>query len=63
MIALPLRWDEPPPAEVWTEGQHGIPDAPVLAVQENPEIGRLFGPNGELLSIVRARPVVSFGFS
>ena len=29
----------------------------------NPEVGRLYGPDGALLSIVRARDPLAFGFT
>lgn len=47
---------------MWQDAQHQAPEAPALIVEENPEVGRLYGPAGELLAIVRARPAVPFGF-
>jgi hypothetical protein len=39
--------------EWWANGQYDPPPAPTLDVEENPE---------DLVSIVRARPTVPFGF-
>lgn len=58
----PYRWDESPEGEAWQDGQHGVPDAPTLDVEENPEIGRIYGPDGALISVVRVRDEIPFGF-
>ncbi len=47
------RWDDPA-----TDKAHE-PDAIVI---ENREVGRLLGPNGETLRVVREHPSVEFGF-
>lgn len=44
------------------DGQPDNPPAPDLVVAGNPEVGRLYGPDGSLLVIVRARATVPFGF-
>lgn len=49
------------PAEAWNDAQHQAPEAPILEVEENPEVGRLYGPTGDLMSIVRARATIPFG--
>lgn len=45
------------------DAQPGIPPAPTLVEEENLEVGRLYGPDGSLLAIVRARATVPFGFT
>jgi hypothetical protein len=36
--------------------------APQLVVDDNPEVGRLLGPDGQLARIVRAKPERQIGF-
>lgn len=48
--------------EWWANGQYDAPPAPTLDVEDNPEVGRLYGPTGDLISIVRVRAEVPFGF-
>lgn len=50
------------PEQFVQDGQPDPPQAPLLACEENPEVGRLYGPDGSLVSIVRARATVPFGF-
>lgn len=38
------------------------PPAPTLVIDDNPEIGRILGPDGRLAKIVRARPDRPAGF-
>lgn len=53
----PVPWDE----YAWVATQHDVPAAPVLEVTDNPVLGRLYGPAGDLVSVVRARATVPFG--
>ena len=54
--------EDVPDGEWWANGQHDAPEAPALTISENPEVGRLYAPDGSLLRVVRARAVVPFGF-
>jgi hypothetical protein len=38
------------------------PPSPSTVVDENPVVGRLLGPKGETIRVVRARPEQPFGF-
>lgn len=55
-----MPWDDPVEEE-WIDAQFAVPEAPMLEVEENPEVGRLYGPTGDLITIVRARATIPFG--
>lgn len=50
-------WDER-----WPHRTSDDPDQPKLEVEENPVVGRILGPRGETIRVVRARATVLFGF-
>ena len=45
----------------WVNGAQYAPQ-PKLEVEDNPEVGRLHGPDGRLIKIVRAKPDRPVGF-
>jgi hypothetical protein len=45
----------------WISGGEQVP-RPTVFLDENPEVGRLLGPDGNLARIVRARPERPLGF-
>lgn len=47
---------------VWSDSRVQPPSTLQVSVDENPEVGRLLGPNGELAKIVRAKPDHPVGF-
>lgn len=53
----PYRWNEPT-----HHRQANKPPAPSLETEANPVVGRILGPSGDLVKVVRARAEVPFGF-
>jgi hypothetical protein len=45
---------------IWQEAP--VPETPTVTVGDNPEVGRLYGPDGRLVRIVRARTERPVGF-
>lgn len=51
-----------PAQQEWPYATPVDPPAPTLIVDDNPEVGRLLGPDGRLAKIVRAKPNRPAGF-
>lgn len=47
---------------VWKESQVDPPSTVQVDVADNPEVGRLLGPDGQLIKIIRAKPDHPIGF-
>jgi hypothetical protein len=47
---------------VWQNAGVSPPSTYNVTVEENPEVGRLHGPDGQLIKIVRAKPEHPAGF-
>jgi hypothetical protein len=53
---------EEPEAGYYHGGRYMEPHKPTVTVEDNPEVGRLLGPDGRLVKIVRAKPERRVGF-
>ncbi len=54
--------DQPPEAGHYWAGRYIEPAAPTLTVDDNPEVGRILGPDGRLAKVVRAKPERTIGY-
>jgi hypothetical protein len=54
--------DDQPEAGYYQKGRYMEPPQPQATVSDNPEVGRLLGPDGKLAKIVRAKPERTIGY-